>query len=47
MAVALAQRAAGEALDIVQMRGVRFAWPGKGAFSLAVDSASEALLLAS
>jgi putative ABC transport system ATP-binding protein len=37
MAVALAQPAASEAVDIVRLRDVRFAWPGKGAFSLAVD----------
>jgi len=37
MAVALAQPAASEALTIVRLRHVRFAWPGTGAFSLAVE----------
>jgi putative ABC transport system ATP-binding protein len=36
MAIALAQPATGEALDIVRLRDVEFAWPGRGAFSLAV-----------
>jgi len=37
MAVALAQPAAGAAPDIVRLRNVEFAWPGKGAFSLTVQ----------
>ena len=36
MALALAEPAAGEAPGIVRLSDIRFAWPGKGAFSLAV-----------
>jgi putative ABC transport system ATP-binding protein len=36
MAVALAKPAAGEAPSIVRLGDIRFAWPGEGAFSLAV-----------
>jgi putative ABC transport system ATP-binding protein len=38
MAVAMVQPAAGAAPDIVRLRDVRFAWPGKHAFALAVDA---------
>jgi putative ABC transport system ATP-binding protein len=37
MAVAMAQPAADAAPDIVRLRDIRFAWPGKDAFALAVD----------
>ena len=37
MAVAMAQPAADAAPDIVRLRDVRFAWPGKDAFSLTVE----------
>src|SRR5262245_31296452 len=37
MAVAFAPPANSEALAIVRLRDVAFAWPGKGAFSLAVE----------
>ena len=38
MAVAMAEPAATEAIDIIRLGDVRFAWPGRGAFSLAVDT---------
>ncbi len=37
MAVALAQPVADKTQAIVRLSGVRFAWPGKGAFSLSVQ----------
>jgi putative ABC transport system ATP-binding protein len=37
MAVALAQPAGAQALDIVRLGSVEFSWPGKGAFSLSVN----------
>jgi putative ABC transport system ATP-binding protein len=37
MAVALAQPAAGEPVCIIRLKDVEFSWPGKGAFSLAVE----------
>jgi putative ABC transport system ATP-binding protein len=38
MAVELAKAAAATAPDIVRLGGVRFAWPGKDAFAMAVES---------
>ena len=38
MPVAMAERAASEAPDIIRLGDVRFAWPGRGAFSLAVET---------
>jgi putative ABC transport system ATP-binding protein len=37
MAVALAQPASAQALDVVRLSDVEFSWPGKGAFSLSVN----------
>jgi putative ABC transport system ATP-binding protein len=38
MAVAMAEPAATEAPDIIRLSDVRFAWPGRGAFALAIDA---------
>jgi putative ABC transport system ATP-binding protein len=38
MAVELARPAAASALDIIRISDVRFAWPGRGAFALSVES---------
>jgi putative ABC transport system ATP-binding protein len=38
MAVELARTVAASTPDIVRLAGVRFAWPGRGAFALAVES---------